>query len=157
MICPYCNSRVYLQSSKKLYNRDFGFVWICAQYPKCDAYVGCHKGTKIPLGSPANAELRSWRRLAHSSFDVLWRRKKQRLLREDRKLRLKRNSVKYDARSSGYKWLSETLNIEFDKCHIGMFDIDKCKQVISICKPYLNDEHINQINREITKHKELCK
>lgn len=151
MICQYCGSNGELVSSRRLYARDYGFMWICKQYPKCDAYVGCHQGTKNPLGSLANAELRSWRKLAHSSFDVLWRRKKQKLLREDRKLRIKRNSVKYDARSSGYEWLSKTLNIEFKKCHIGMFDIEKCKQVISVCRPYLNSEHINQIDREMRK------
>ena len=150
MICPYCSSTVELTNSRKLYARDYGFVWLCKSYPECDAYVGCHQGTQKPLGTPANAELRKFRNLAHLSFDTLWRRKQKKLLRETKQYREKSNT-KYLARSSGYKWLSETLNVEFEKCHIGMFDIEKCKQVISVCKPYLNPEHINQINRELVK------
>lgn len=150
MICPYCSSAVKLTSSRKLYARDYGFIWLCSAYPKCDTYVGCHKGTKNPLGTPANAPLRKFRNLAHSSFDTLWRRKQKKLLKETKQYQVKSNT-KYLARSSGYKWLSEMLNVEFEKCHIGMFEIEKCKQVINVCKPYLSPEHINQINRELIK------
>lgn len=151
MKCPYCPGIANLRSSKEIYSgRDFGLMFICENYPICNSYVGCHQGTKKPLGTPANEELRKFRNLAHSSFDALWRRKQKKLVNESRKYREKSNA-KYLARSRGYKWLSENLNIEFEKCHIGMFDIEKCKKVISVCKPYLNPEHINQINRELVK------
>ena len=36
-----------------------------------------------------------------------------------------------------YKWLSEQLGMPRKDTHIGMFDVDQCKRVVEICKPYL--------------------
>lgn len=52
------------------YSMDYGPVWVC---PKCDAYVGSHKGTGAPLGTAANAELRQARMEVHRVFDPIWR------------------------------------------------------------------------------------
>ena len=65
--CPYCGAEVELKSAYEVYHtansRDWGNLWVCSNYPRCDAYVGCHKNTDIPLGRLANSRLRE---LKHS-------------------------------------------------------------------------------------------
>lgn len=123
MICPYCDAPVTLRDSSIIYGgRSFGDSWICTNFPKCDSYVGCHPGTSIPLGSVANAELRSARALAHRYFDVLWKRK------------VAREKVsKGHARRKGYAWLAEKLGIPVELCHIAMFNLNQCLKTAEIC------------------------
>ena len=82
--------------------------WLCAS---CGGYVGCHKGTTRPLGSPATAFLRRCRSDAHRAFDPLW---KSGLLK----------------RKEAYRLLAEFMGIERKVCHIGYFDADQCLQVM---------------------------
>jgi len=96
-------------------------VWICSNWPKCDAYVGCQKGTKKPLGRLANPELRFWKKQAHEKFDKLWK-----------------GGIMN--RSRAYTWLSRTLNIPLDECHIGMFDIEQCKAVCNAVQQFNKQE-----------------
>lgn len=86
-------------------------IWICNNYPTCDAYVGCHKDSTTPLGRMANSELRHWKKAAHGKFDPIWKTRRMN-------------------RSQAYSWLAKVLQIEPAKCHIGMFDIETCKRVI---------------------------
>lgn len=116
--CPYCNSKVTLESSVKVYGKDYGLIYLCTQFPKCDSYVGTHKGTTKPLGRLADKQLRRYKNMAHSIFDHLWKTNKK------------------FTRSQAYHWLSEQLQISGKDCHIGMFDIDMCKKVIEVCKKY---------------------
>jgi hypothetical protein len=96
-----------------IYGRSYGLVWICSTWPKCDAYVGCRKGSDKPLGRLANPELRFWKKQAHATFDKLWQ------------------AGGDMTRTEAYVWLSRVLSITPDKCHIGMFDIEQCKAVCS--------------------------
>lgn len=141
--CPYCNEAAILESSRRVYSgRDYGLMYICSNYPACDSYVGIHKGTAKPLGRLANKELRYWKIKAHAAFDELWKRK---LIRRRSGLPGKSGKSgggsykKGYARGSAYKWLAEQLGIRSDDCHIGMFDVDKCKKVVDICALYLKD------------------
>ena len=70
--CPYCKGQAKLIDSKEIYGRSYGMVWFCKP---CDAWVGTHKNSKKhrPLGRLANAELRHWKQIAHTKFDLLWR------------------------------------------------------------------------------------
>lgn len=128
VICPYCKADAQLiMSTAELYNgRDFGAAWICRP---CDAWIGVHKNSPrfMPLGRLANAELRKAKQAAHAMFDNLWQRKAS---------RDKKTVKKSNARSDGYHWLAEQLGIPFEKCHIGMFDVETCKRVVEICEPY---------------------
>lgn len=129
--CNYCNAPANLESSIKVYRRDYGLMYICSNYPACDAYVGVHKSNNKPLGRLANKELRQWKNKAHAAFDPLWQAKY--------KKRLKERGADYRksfARSSGYKWLANELNIDRKDCHVGMFDVDTCKRVVEICSRY---------------------
>lgn len=72
--CPYCGSIAELKDAFVIYKRlGFGQVYVCANYPSCDAYVGVHEGTTKPKGSLANAELRGLRQQIHAVFDPVWR------------------------------------------------------------------------------------
>lgn len=114
-ICPYCGKTAELVSSTYIYNgQDYGLVWCCPDYPKCDSFVGVHKHNNEPLGRMANRDLRTWKKRAHAAFDPLWQ-------------------VGDNSRSKMYAWLAEQMGIEPDKCHIGLFNIGQCQHVVMIC------------------------
>ena len=117
--CPYCGADLELKDASYIYHsgksKQWGKVWVCSNYPKCDAYVGCHEGTTLPLGRPANARLRTLKAEAHKQFDPIW---KSGLMN----------------RREAYKWLASMLDIPLDECHIGMFDVKMCQKVIQLCK-----------------------
>lgn len=120
MICPYCNNEARLVGGDAIYPHRPDLYrlrfWQCAP---CDAYVGCHKGTEQPLGRLANAELRRAKMLAHAAFDPRWRTR-------DKKQRPK-------TRGEAYSWLAKRLGVDRADCHIGMFDLEQCQQVVQVC------------------------
>jgi ssDNA-binding Zn-finger/Zn-ribbon topoisomerase 1 len=72
--CPYCGDQAILRDSAIVYHgRSYGLIWLCSNYPTCDAYVGVHEGTKKPFGRMSNAELREWKKRAHEVLDELWK------------------------------------------------------------------------------------
>lgn len=114
--CDYCKQEASLVTGKVMYphRSDLwhkGF-WLC---PPCDAYVGCHEGTSVPLGRLANKELRDAKMRAHNAFDPLWQ---------------SRNDI---SRGDAYRWLAHALDIPRQICHIGMFDCETCYRVVRIC------------------------
>lgn len=113
--CPYCDMKADLVSGEAIYPhrkdlRDLKFY----RCEPCGAYVGCHKGTTNPLGRLADAELREAKMAAHAVFDPIWR---SGLMK----------------RTEAYQWLAGQLGIDPKDCHIGMFDVDTCCLVASIC------------------------
>ena len=126
MKCPYCGADAIWRDSSIIYGQDYGKVWICSNYPTCDAYVGCHGGTKTSLGRMANAELRAWKKKAHTVFDPLW---------------------KYGAmsRTEAYKWLAAELTLTAPECHIGMFDVEMCERVIWAMIGRIGHERVRRI------------
>ena len=109
--CPYCKSKVVLADSAIVYGRSFGPIYLCSNWPQCDAYVGCHKGTTKPLGRLANKELRQWKIKAHNALDELWKQKRY-------------------TRHKAYLIASDILGKPFEETHIGMFDIQDCKDLV---------------------------
>lgn len=127
--CPYCGRTAELCDSAKLYDgRSYGPVWVCPAWPTCDAYVGCHKGTTIPKGRLSDPELRSLKKQAHKVFDPIWKARYFRKHREDPTYK------RAMARGGRYKRLAELMEIPRGECHIGMFDNDRCRLAIEICK-----------------------
>ena len=115
--CPYCGAEARLADSAVVYHgTSYGPIWLCANYPSCDAYVGCHKGTTEPLGRLADWELRKAKRAAHETFDKLWKGKPK------------------GARKKAYAWLAERMGLAIDDCHIGMFDVEQCQEVVRLCR-----------------------
>jgi len=116
VICPYCNSEAVLVTGAVIYpHRTDLYNKYFYRCEPCEAYVGCHLNTQVPLGRLANAELRKAKLEAHNAFDPLWK---------SRKL----------TRTAAYAWLAEKLGIKVADCHIGMFDIPTCLLVVQICK-----------------------
>lgn len=122
MKCPYCGEEVILRKSNYVYNNNkyLGYMWVCADFPKCDSYVGCHPNTTRPLGVIADRNLRRLKTLAHRSFDPIW----------------KGGDMN---RRQAYTWLSKQLGIETKDCHIGMFNENLCKRTIEVCHNYFNN------------------
>jgi len=128
-ICQYCGRDAFLEDSIEAYGRELGFqIFLCRP---CEAWVGVHKGTNKPLGTLANKELRDWRKKAHAAFDPLWQKKL-----EIRRRQRGADYKKVYARGSGYKWLREQMGVPKSNCHIGMFTIEQCQQVIEICRTW---------------------
>lgn len=112
-VCPYCGKKPVLVYTRLLYRSGEydGKSWLCEP---CEAWVGCHRGSDVPLGRLANAELREWKVLVHGVFDQLWK------------------SGQY-SRTNAYKKLAIKMRIPIERCHIGMFTVEQCKQAYNIC------------------------
>jgi hypothetical protein len=111
--CPYCSAgATFLASSAQLYasGKNYGPMWACLP---CKAWVGCHPHGRKPLGRLANAELRAAKQRAHADFDPIWRRG-------------------YVSRSEAYRYLAERMALRRQQTHIGMFDVEQCRLVVTI-------------------------
>lgn len=64
----------------------------------------------------------------HHVFDPIWRR------RYERKHALDPKYTKAHARGGRYKKLAELMGIPREECHIGAFDVERCKLAIAIIK-----------------------
>lgn len=114
-ICPYCNEVSELVNGSIIYpHRPDLFDKLFYLCTPCNAYVGCHPNSKKLLGRLADKELRKYKFMAHKAFDPVWKSKA-----------LKRKDA--------YKALAAEMNMLPKECHIGMFNVAQCKQVIAIC------------------------
>jgi hypothetical protein len=106
-ICPYCLEKPELVDSKTIYGKSYGMMHLCRP---CNAYVGCYKGSDVPLGRLADKDLREAKMAAHKAFDPVW----------------KDGGM---SRREAYQWLASQLDIPEEFCHIGMFDKEICEDV----------------------------
>lgn len=115
MNCIYCQKPAQLVTGKEIYPAHphlwHKHFWHCKT---CKAYVGCHPGSKRPLGELSNAQTRRLRVDAHFALDNLWE-----------------NGIM--TRRQAYKWLMGELQISTEECHIGMFDEEMCRKTIDAC------------------------
>lgn len=124
-ICRYCGGvirpvparLIYGEAAKRL---GMQHEWI-HQCQNCNARVGCHKGTKRPLGNVANEVLRLKRMETHQIFDVFWKAQGM-------------------SRTQGYKWLARQMKLPESRTHIGGFEMDQCQRVIDLCNKNANKE-----------------
>ena len=128
-VCPYCGKATEFVDSKEVYTVNFGMIYLCRD---CQAWVGVHEGTNKALGRLANAELREWKMLAHKWFDPI---AIDGLINQIYPVFITGMST----REKAYLWLSKEMGIKKQFCHIGMFDVEECKQVVSICQPLAED------------------
>ncbi len=122
--CPYCGSPAILRSADGIYrdNSKNIMLYVCKNYPACDAYVRVHTGTNIPVGSLANHELRSLRRTAHYYFDQLY--KSGMMSKQD-----------------AYQWLADILAAPLSEAHIGYLGEYYCKEVIRESRKLLENRN----------------
>lgn len=118
VFCDYCGAPAKLIDSKALYGGvGYGMMWRCNP---CDAHVGVHANSPshAPLGRLANGHLRRLKMRAHKAFDEIWREG-------------------FMSRRAAYAWLAAKLDLPPEKCHIGMFNPETCKEVIAHSEKYI--------------------
>lgn len=116
VVCDYCGKDAPLITGRQVYpHRPDLYGKKFYRCVPCDALVGCHPGTESALGRLANPELRKAKMAAHAAFDPLWKSGKHK-------------------RGQMYGWLANQLGIEKKDCHIGMFDVDLCMRVVTVCQ-----------------------
>lgn len=98
------------------------WFWRCA----CGAYVGCHRDTQEPLGTPVGPAARKARGETDAAIDALWKRKAAR----------DGVSVK-EACEAGYTWLAQQMGLDVKDTHIARFTVYQCGQVVEARQPYL--------------------
>lgn len=84
---------------------------VCSHYPDCDAYVRVQPGTRIPMGTMADHNLRALRITTHRQFD---------------KLHLKG----YMTRKEAYMWLANLISAPLSQAHIGYLGEYYCNLVL---------------------------
>ena len=118
--CPYCGAVSRLRSADGIYfdNSKEAMLYVCKNYPACDAYVRVHPGTTIPMGTLANKKVRSLRCEAHKHFNKIY---------------LKGIMTREEA----YEWLSHMLGLPIADTHIGQMGEYYCQKVIEESKKLL--------------------
>lgn len=113
--CPYCQGSVELVNHAEVYNgREYGdwpYIYLCRE---CNAYVGLHEYTDIPLGTLANRELREARKQEKVHFEALWYNR--------------------ESRTRAYEWLAAEMKIPVSECHWGMFTVEQCREAGALCR-----------------------
>ena len=125
IICPYCGARAILRDGTYVYGeRSKGEkLYVCSNYPKCDSYVGVHRGTTNPMGTLADASLRNKRIKTHKIFDLIW----------------KNNLM---TRKEAYRWMEYFMGIPKNSGHIANFSDYRCELLMDKCRETLANNHI---------------
>ena len=134
--CLYCGAQCKLCCASLVYHgsKKYGNVWVCPT-PDCDAYVGAHKGTNIPKGHPANAELRELRMQCHREFDPIWQRRMQSI--PPHKPEGKR---KQEVRHGLYKELAEYMELPIEMTHFACFSMSQCLKAFEFIRITIEKE-----------------
>lgn len=112
IICPYCGVPAKFVDSIVVFKvRSYGMIWLCSNYPACDARVGCHDETDSPLGTMANRALREKRKAVHAVFDPLWKGGGK-------------------SRGEAYDLLADLMGKPVNLTHIGMFSESECDEAL---------------------------
>jgi len=124
--CPYCSSTIIYRSADGIYrdNSKRVMLYVCSNYPECDAYVRVHEGTNIPVGTLANQPLRLLRKQAHDRFNRLYL--SGRMSRDD-----------------AYAWLAGVLDAPPSHAHIGRLSEYYCKRVIEESDKLMSQKKVN--------------
>ncbi len=121
--CPYCGQNAEKTTGAVIYPHLRRLAdKVMYRCVPCTAWVGCHDGTDKPLGRLADAALRKAKQDAHAAFDPIWQELAASGMSRSR------------ARSQAYAWLAEALGIAVRDCHIGLFDEETCKRVVTACQ-----------------------
>lgn len=111
--CPYCGGTVVFRSADGIYrdNSNETMLYVCSHYPECDAYVRVHAGTKIPMGTMADHNLRTLRIATHKQFDKL-------------------HTSGIMTRQEAYMWLANIISAPLSQAHIGYLGEYYCNLVL---------------------------
>lgn len=104
-----CGQPVEIAHHTQVYGTEYGdWPWMY-RCTTCDAMVGMHPFTSIPLGTLADKALRDTRRACKQPFELLWEHGRM-------------------TRSEAYAGLAAHLGLEVEACHFGWFDADTCRR-----------------------------
>lgn len=121
--CPYCGAKAVLRPASVVYGTNLNekgrHIYLCSNWPACDAYVSAHKTSLLPMGTLANGELRHKRILAHRALSAFQQR---------------RHMEKWAV----YLWLEMQLGLGREEAHIGQFSEGQCEQVMKLCRQALS-------------------
>ncbi len=119
--CPYCGSTITYRSADGIYkdNSKRTMLYVCTNYPVCDAYVRVKPGTREPVGTLADGKLRSLRHSAHHYFDKI--HKSGLMTKEE-----------------AYRWLAYIIAAPMSEAHIGKLGEYYCNLVIDESKKLLS-------------------
>jgi len=69
--CPHCGAAMILRPASEIYHdaKTNRKLYVCHNYPVCNTYVAAHPNTDMPMGIPADGNLRNLRIQAHRKFD----------------------------------------------------------------------------------------
>ena len=102
-----CGQPVEIAHHDQVYGREYSeWPWMY-RCKACDASVGMHPFTGIPLGTLANKALREQRKAAKQPFEQLWMTGRM-------------------SRTDAYAALAKHLGVEVEECHFGWFDASRC-------------------------------
>ena len=122
--CPYCGAQAVLRSASFVHGKSElsqgKHLYVCRNWPRCDAYVAVHEFDLSPMGTLANGDLRHKRILAHKALE-----KYQRITKMDR--------------WATYLWLEGRLGLDKLSTHIGLFSEETCNVVIALCENAVRD------------------
>lgn len=120
MKCPYCGGSVSFRSADGIYkdNSRGTMLYVCKNYPVCDAYVRVKPGTREPIGLMADGKLRALRNTAHHYFDKL-------------------HTTGIMTKDEAYRWLAFTISAPQSQAHIGYLGEYYCQRVIDESKRML--------------------
>lgn len=124
VFCRYCHgASIVIMHHAEVYGgrvySDWPWLYVCTY---CDARVGMHPNTDIPLGILADEALRKLKNDSKKDFERIWR-------------------DQHMSRKQAYRWLAEQLGIPFAECHFGWFEADRCRQAAEVAKLYLQTLH----------------
>lgn len=138
LICADCGGTLELAHKPEQWRGGGDFVYRCTT-PDCRGLCSAHPdGT--PQGTPADAETRRARNLTHQAFDPLWRGAFRMACYSNagtargESVRGAHRRIGKTARNRAYAWLADQLGIAFDDCHIGLFDIETCREAWKLCQ-----------------------
>ena len=110
--CRFCKGAVKLINNVEIYGREYGWP-LAYRCDCCNARVGTHPGTDIPLGTLADDATQKARSAAHAAFDRLWRGKTP------------------WHRSQAYRALARAMGVR--TAHISWFDAADCQRIVRMC------------------------
>lgn len=127
--CPYCGSTAVLRKASYVYgdNALEEYLYVCPHYPECNAYVGVHKGTRIPKGTLADGDLRSKRIQAHKAFSQLW-------------------TSGIMSKKQAYRWMQYKFCLSPELAHIGHFSEYRCDELIKASCEVLQNNRVSSEN-----------
>jgi hypothetical protein len=113
--CHYCGAECRIMHHDAIYGAAYGdWPWLL-KCLGCDAAVGLHPGTAIPLGSLASASLRKARSHAKMAF--------------------RKMLIVFD-KPTAYQWLASNMGLAREACHFGSFNEEECRLAERLCKSY---------------------